>query len=112
MKKIVTVSILIILITLPHLNAKDSKDRFASLFVSHTLFINLRAIERKEDSLIIYFGNDNREWITSYSDFVVFKDSDKLLFFSLSQREIDDILTKLDTNKEIVINFDALTKNY
>ena len=91
---------------------KNYKDRFASVFVNHTLFINLRTIERKDDSLIIHFGNDNREWVISYADFITFRDTDKLLFFSLSQSEVDTILNKLEANRDIVINFDTLTKTY
>ncbi len=111
MKKVITL-IFMVLISISYLNAKNYKDRFASVFVNHTLFINLRTIERKSDSLIIHFGNDNREWVISYEDFTTFRDSDKLLFFSLSQDEIDNILKKLEDNHDIVINFDTLTKTY
>ena len=103
---------LMVLISISYLNAKNYKDRFASVFVNHTLFINIRQIERKDDSLIIHFGNDNREWVISYADFVTFRDSDKLLFFSLSQSEVDNILKKLEENSDIAINFDILTKTY
>lgn len=112
MKKIITIIITIITI-FSYSNAKKiEKDRFVSIFVNHTLFINIRKIERRDETLIVNFGNSNREWIISYSDFTDAEDSDKLLFFSLSPMEIYKILNKLKEHKNIVIDFDALTKTY
>jgi len=102
-------TIFLILSNLSASEIKPKNNRFVSIFINHTLFINIRKLERKEDNLIINFGNNNRIWTIPYSEFAT---DDKVLFFSLSPAEISDILKKLKEKKNVVIDFDALTKNY